>query len=146
MVAAAHPLADRESVCREDFGDLTFAAHGSPIPVSMEEVFQPFRTPSGRPISRGPMVYNWADILKVVGAGQGVIATVEEVTRFYPWPDLAYVPIRDAPPVSWAFAWRTSAENDLIRHFAEAAACPTSGSQSAAEDTGPYRAAGAPVR
>ncbi|GGT34898.1 hypothetical protein ACFFV7_39585 [Nonomuraea spiralis] len=50
----------------------------------MEEVFQAFRTPSGRPIPRGPMVYSWEDILKVVGAGQGVIATVEEVTRFYP--------------------------------------------------------------
>ncbi|MCK2221994.1 LysR family transcriptional regulator (plasmid) [Actinomadura sp. ATCC 31491] len=121
MIAATHPFAAGDAVCREDFGDLTFVSHTSPVPPYLEEVFQPFHTPAGRSIPRGPAVSSWEDILKVVSAGQGVIATVEEVARFYPWPDLAYVPVRDAPGVKWAFAWRTAAENDLIRHFAQIA-------------------------
>ncbi|MGW3244398.1 LysR substrate-binding domain-containing protein [Streptomyces sp. NPDC001070] len=52
--AATHPCADRGSVCLEGYRDMTFLAHRSPIPPSMQEVFQPFRTPSGRPIARGP--------------------------------------------------------------------------------------------
>jgi LysR substrate binding domain len=107
MTAATHPYAERESVCLEDFGDLTFLAHRSPIPASMEEVFQPFRTPSGRPVVRGPEVAGWDDILKAVSSGEAVAATVAEAARFYPWPDLAYVPVRDAAPCRWAFAWRT---------------------------------------
>lgn len=33
-MAATHPYAGRGSVCLEDFGDLTFIAHRSPIPAS----------------------------------------------------------------------------------------------------------------
>ncbi|WP_433175770.1 LysR substrate-binding domain-containing protein [Actinoallomurus sp. CA-150999] len=122
VLATTHPFASRESVCLEDYGDLTFVAHRSPIPAYMEEVFQPFHTPAGRPIPRGPVIGNWDEQLKVVSAGQAVIATAEEAARFYSWPNLTYLPVRDAPPVSWALVWRTAAENPLIRAFAQAAA------------------------
>ncbi|MFB7311050.1 LysR substrate-binding domain-containing protein [Streptomyces sp. NPDC056192] len=121
FMAATHPYADRESVCLEDYGELTFLAHRSPIPAFMEEVFQPFRTPSGRPIARGPEVAEWDDMLKVVSAGQAVAATAAEAARFYPWPNLVYIPVRDAAPCRWAFAWRTDDHNPLIRALAEAA-------------------------
>lgn len=98
MMAASHPYADRESVCLEDFGDLTFLSHRSPIPAYMEEVFQPFYTPSGRPIARGPEVATWDDQLKATFAGHAVAGTSAEAARFYPWPDLVYIPVRDAPP------------------------------------------------
>lgn len=122
LLAASHPYADRDSVCLEDYGDLTFVAHESSIPPHMEEVFQPFRTPSGRSIQRGPLITNWDDQVKAVSAGQAVIATVAEAARFYPWPDLVYLPVRDAPPVRWALTWRTAAETPLIRAFAQIAA------------------------
>jgi DNA-binding transcriptional LysR family regulator len=120
LLAATHPYAARASVCREDFGDLTFVAHRSPIPGYMEEVFQPFRTPSGRAIRRGPIITNWDDQLKAVSAGQAVIAAVAEAARFYPWPNLVYLPIVDAPPVEWVIAWRTADESPLVRAFADA--------------------------
>lgn len=86
----------------------------------MEEVFQPFRTPSGRLIARGPTVSNWDDILKAASAGHAVVATAVEAARFYPWPNLAFVPVRDVAPCQWAFAWRTADRNPLIRALAEA--------------------------
>ncbi|MEW2356279.1 LysR family transcriptional regulator [Spirillospora sp. NPDC029432] len=118
VMAATHPYADRESVGLEDYGDLTFVAHRSPIPASMEETFQPFRTPSGRLIPRGPTVSTWDDQLKAVGAGEAVIATPAETARFYPRPNLVYVPVRDAPPCRWAFAWHTANATPLVRAFA----------------------------
>jgi len=48
-MAATHPFATRDSVCLEDYGELTFVApYQSLIPPYMEETFQPFRTPSDR--------------------------------------------------------------------------------------------------
>ncbi|MEU9833392.1 LysR family transcriptional regulator [Streptosporangium sp. NPDC048047] len=120
VMAATHPYAGRESLSLEDYGDLTFMGHRSPIPASMEEVFQPFQTPSGRPVARGPVISNWEDELKVISTGQAVGAAAAEATRFYPRPDLAYVPVTDAPPVRWAFAWRATDTNPLIRALAEA--------------------------
>lgn len=114
-LAVTHPYADRDSVCLEDYGDLTFVAHRSPLPASMEEVFQPFRTPSGRLVPRGPVVANWDDQLKAVTASQTVIACPAEAARFYPWPNLVYLTVRDAPPCRWAFAWHTANDNPLIR-------------------------------
>ncbi len=119
VVAAAHPWAGRDSIRREDFADLVFVAHRSRIPSYMEEVFQPFRTPSGRAIPRGPVVTSWDDQLKAVSAGQAVIACAAEAARFYPWPDLVFLPIPDAPPVEWALVWRTSEESRLLRALAE---------------------------
>jgi DNA-binding transcriptional LysR family regulator len=131
-MAATHPYADRGSVCLEDYGDLTFLAHQSPIPASMEEAFQPFRTPSGRLIARGPVVANWDDQLKAAGAGLAVFACPAEITRFYPWSNLVYLPVADAPPCRWAFVWHTANTNPLIRAFVEPAD-PAQGDVSAAE-------------
>ncbi|MBD2899293.1 hypothetical protein amrb99_82760 [Actinomadura sp. RB99] len=119
-MATSNPYADRESLSLEDYGDLTFMAHRSPIPASMEEVFQPFRTPSGRLIARGPAVSDWEDQLKAVSAGHAVAAATAEAAGFYPRPDLVYILVRDAPPIRWAFAWHTTNPNPLIRALASA--------------------------
>ncbi|MEU9024008.1 LysR family transcriptional regulator [Actinomadura sp. NPDC048394] len=124
-MAATHPYADRESISMEDYGDLTFMATPSPLPASMEETFQPFRTPSGRLIPRGPTVASWYDILRVVSSGQAVIPLAAENADFYPWPNLVYRPVRDAPPARFALAWHTTNTNPLIRAFTATTAADT---------------------
>ncbi|WUT01386.1 LysR family transcriptional regulator [Streptomyces sp. NBC_00708] len=121
MTAADHPFAERESVCLEDFGDCAVVEGGS-IPAAMEEVLNPRHTPSGRPVRRGPRVATWQEALSVVASGQATAAVPAEVPDFYAWPGLAFLPVRDAPPCRWAFAWRTAVETPLIRAFAEASA------------------------
>ena len=121
MLADSHPYADRTSVRLEDYGDLTFVSPTSPIPPAMEEAFQPFRTPSGRPIPRGPAVSSWDDQVKAVVSGRAVLAVPAEAARFYPWPNLVYLPVRDAPPVQWAFTWRTANATSQIRAFVRSA-------------------------
>jgi ABC-type amino acid transport substrate-binding protein len=88
----------------------------------MEEIFNPYHTPSGRPIRRGPRVSTWQEALSAVSSGQATAGVTAEAAAFYPWPSLAFVPIHDAPRCQWAFAWRTSSETPLIRAFARAAA------------------------
>jgi DNA-binding transcriptional LysR family regulator len=120
-MAAIHPYADRESVSMEDYGDLTFVSHQGLLPASMEKTFQPVRTPSGRLIARGPVVSSWYDILRAASSGQAVIPLAAENARFYPWPNLVYRPVRDAPPALFAFAWHTANTNPAIRAFAASA-------------------------
>ncbi|OIV39454.1 LysR family transcriptional regulator [Mangrovactinospora gilvigrisea] len=121
MLPADHPYADRESVCLEDFGDLVLVGHRSPIPPAMEEVLQPFATPSGRRIARGPLVATWDDRLKAVSTGQAVATCPAEAARFSPWPDVAYVPVSGLAPLRWAFAWRAADDNPLVRAFVRVA-------------------------
>ncbi|MEU1466736.1 LysR family transcriptional regulator [Streptomyces sp. NPDC005761] len=121
MMSAEHPYAARQSICLEDLGDCAVVG-GQTIPSSMEEIFNPWHTPSGRPVRRGPKVSTWQETLSVVSSGQATAGVTGEVAEFYTWPSLAFVPIRDAPPCRWAFVWRTASETPLIRAFAGAAA------------------------
>jgi DNA-binding transcriptional LysR family regulator len=121
MVAANHPYAERESVCLEDLGDCTFVGPRGPIPAYVEEAFNPFHTPAGRPIPRGPKVATWHEEMTAVSSGQAVSAAAAEAARFYPWPNIVYLPIRDAPPCQWALVWRTAGETPLVRAFVQAA-------------------------
>ncbi|GIG88290.1 LysR family transcriptional regulator [Plantactinospora endophytica] len=126
MVGAQHPLADRESICLEDMGDCVVLA-GTDVPTAMEETFNPLRTPSGRPVRRGPTVSDWHEEMSVVAAGEAVTGVAGDAARFYPWPNIVYLPIRDAPSCRWAFVWRTVSETAVIRALAQAAtdAAPT---------------------
>lgn len=125
MVHARHPLAARESVGLEDLGDCT-VLRGTNVPRSMEETFHPYVTPSGRPVPRGPVVSIWHEQMSLVAAGKVVSTVVADAIHFYPWPDIVYLPIRDAPRCEWAFVWHTANETPQIRALAQAAAdaCP----------------------
>ncbi|MBM7494958.1 DNA-binding transcriptional LysR family regulator [Micromonospora luteifusca] len=118
-MSAGHPLAARESVCLEDLGDCTVVDLPA-LPRSMEEVFHPLHTPSGRSIPRGPTVTSWHEILSTVAAGEVVSGSAGEALSFYPWPGIVYAPIRDAPPCRWALVWRTVNETPAVRALAAA--------------------------
>jgi DNA-binding transcriptional LysR family regulator len=120
-VSATHPYSSRDSVCWEDLADCVVVT-GPAVPTSMEETFHPYFTPSGRPIPRGPVVNSWHEIMSTVAAGRAVAATASDVVRFYPWPNVVYVPIRDVPKCEWAFVWRSTNETPLIRALADIAA------------------------
>jgi len=122
MVACAHPLAAQDSVTLEDLGDHAVIGPAGPIPAYVENSLVPFRTPSGRPIRRGPRVNTFQEVLTTVAAGHAVALTQAEAADYYRWPDIRYVPIRDAEPSSWALVWRTGAETPLVRAFARTAA------------------------
>jgi DNA-binding transcriptional LysR family regulator len=116
MIGAGHPLATRTSITMEDLGDCTVLT-GSDVPAYIEEAINPFHTPAGRPIPRGPKVSSWHEELSVVAAGQAVTIVAAEAAHFYPWPNITYLPVDDAKPIRWALVWRTATETEHIRAF-----------------------------
>lgn len=120
MAAATHPYAGRDSIRLEDLGDHCSFLPGGSLPAYLEVSFQPFHTPAGRPIPRGPAPTTWHESLAIVAAGRGVVGVAAEAARFYPWPGLAFIPVEDAKPVPWALVWRTAEPTPLTHAFAEA--------------------------
>nr|WP_272924024.1 LysR substrate-binding domain-containing protein [Streptomyces sp. SID3343] len=119
MISVEHPYAKREAIRLEDLGDCT-VVEGRSIPASMEEVFNPRHTPSGRPVPRGPQVSTWQEALSAVSSGQATAGVTAEPADLYAWPSLAFVPITDAPVCHWALAWRTANDSPLVHGFVKA--------------------------
>ncbi|MGW4462141.1 LysR family transcriptional regulator [Micromonospora sp. NPDC004704] len=118
-VAATHALAGRESISYDDLADQTVMAGARPD--YWREVLVPLRTPSGHLIRIGPSVSNFQEMIPILVTGEAVSPVHAHAARYYSRPDIAYVPIRDAPPARWALIWRAGAETELIRAFARTA-------------------------
>lgn len=121
-VPAGHRLAREKSVTREVFGDHPVIRMPDGLPEETRRHRVPESTPSGRPVLLGPSGTTFAEILALVGSGAGVFPAGGHVTRFYPRPDVAYVPLSDAPPIAWAPVWLAENETSRVREFAACAA------------------------
>ncbi|MFD6418402.1 LysR family transcriptional regulator [Streptomyces sp. NPDC060194] len=121
-VPPRHPLAGRRSVTREVYGDHPVVRLPDTMPEESRLHRVPAETPAGRPVRRGPQGSTFAEILTLVASGQGVFPVGEHAARFYPRPDVSYVPVADAPPVDWAPVWLETNESGALRAFVECAA------------------------
>ncbi|MER5226716.1 LysR family transcriptional regulator [Streptomyces flaveus] len=121
MVSDSHPLAGRGRVRLEDLGDCVLPAIPEPAPRYWVGALEPFHTPNGRPIVRGPVVTTFQEVEGFV-LHEGLAAVVHaEGPRYYQRPGIVYIPIEDAPPGRWALIWRAAAETELVRAYARAA-------------------------
>ncbi|MFD1936949.1 LysR family transcriptional regulator [Nonomuraea mangrovi] len=120
-VPASHRMARRSSVSLEDLAQLPVLN----MPSSWSPVFiedrTPSRTPSGKPITRGPDIRTLQEALALTAAGKGVFPVGAQVMRYYVRPGIVYIPFRDAPPLEWGLVWRTADETHRIRAFADVA-------------------------
>ncbi|WP_231924522.1 type 2 periplasmic-binding domain-containing protein [Micromonospora chokoriensis] len=60
-------------------------------------------------------------MLSLVALGRGVLPVGEHTRRYYPRPDVAYVPIHDAPPIERGPIWLPSNTTTRVREFVRAA-------------------------
>lgn len=121
-VPVGHPLARRRGVSLEDLARVTVFGVTGPAPRYWWDFHVPRRTPSGRTIPRGQSVATFQVLLALIAAGQGVSPVAASVQRYYARPDIAFVPLDDAPHTQVALVWRTAGVTARIRAFAQAAA------------------------
>ncbi|MFG3418393.1 LysR family transcriptional regulator [Micromonospora sp. NPDC049460] len=120
-VPAGHPLARQESVSLEVLGDHPVVQYPAVTSVEFKRDRTPEHTPSGRPVPKGPAGNTFSEMLTLVAMGRGVLPVGEHTRRYYPRPDVAYVPIRDAPPIRRGLVWRESNTTARVREFVRAA-------------------------
>ncbi|CAM3763104.1 LysR family transcriptional regulator [Kibdelosporangium persicum] len=116
-VPRRHRLANRTKVTREVLADHPVVQMPDTLPEETRRYRIPDTTPSGRPVRHGPKANTFPEILTLVAAGQGVFPVGEHVTRFYPRPDITYIPMPDAPPLQWAPVWLDTNETGPVRAF-----------------------------
>jgi DNA-binding transcriptional LysR family regulator len=102
-VAAGHPFAGREAVTVAEVAGET--AVRAPCSIGEDD-------------AGGPVAETFHEVLTMVGARQGVFAVGAHVARYYPRPDVTYIPIEDAPPLDWALVWRRADATARVRAFA----------------------------
>jgi DNA-binding transcriptional LysR family regulator len=116
-VSARHPFARRASVAFADLARTTVLRTPPAIPEYWDQALVPPHTPDGRPVERGPLFATVQEMLALVGAGVGTYPVSAQFTSYYVRPDVAYVPIHDAPPYQRRFVWLTAAETVRIVAF-----------------------------
>jgi DNA-binding transcriptional LysR family regulator len=121
-VSARHPYAKRESVSMEDAARAKVLRSPPAIPDYWDEMLAPTHRTNGAPYERGPTFDTVQEMLALVGAGKGSYPVPALTSQFYLRPDVAYVPIDDAPVFEWRFIWLEAAETRRVRAFNRAAA------------------------
>ncbi|RJL22128.1 LysR family transcriptional regulator [Bailinhaonella thermotolerans] len=121
-VPAGHPFARRAKVSLEDLARVTVFGVSGPAPAYWWDFHVPRETPSGRPVPRGQDVTTFQELLALIAAGQGVSPVAASVSRYYARPDVAFVPLDDAPDTEVAVVWRTAGATARTHAFARAAA------------------------
>ncbi|HEY0532415.1 MAG TPA: LysR family transcriptional regulator [Actinoplanes sp.] len=118
-VSTRHPFARRTAVHLDDLADdRTFRPAGKP-PADWLASYLPWSTPDGRPIERGPAVATFQELLALVAAGQGICPVAAHNIRYHPRPDVAFIPLTDAPPFEFGLAWPSSARTNRVHAFIE---------------------------
>ncbi|MEW2381630.1 LysR family transcriptional regulator [Micromonospora sp. NPDC047707] len=120
-VPAGHPLTRRASVSLEVLADHPVVQYPSATSAGFKHDRTPEHTPSGRPVPKGPVGETFSEMLTLVAMGRGVLPVGEHTRRYYPRPDVAYVPIHDAPPIRRGLVWRESNTTARAREFVRAA-------------------------
>ncbi|MEU4367200.1 LysR family transcriptional regulator [Micromonospora chersina] len=120
-VAADHPLAGAESVSLEVLADHPVVQYPAVTSAAFKRDRTPDRTPSGRPVPQGPAGTSFSEMLALVAMGRGVLPVGEQTRHYHARPDLAYVPIRDAPPIRRGPVWLASNTTTRVREFVRAA-------------------------
>ncbi len=113
-VPLGHPFTRRESVRAADLTRV-------PLVRLPGHTLLPPPQADAPPVPEGPTAETFQEALTLVGAGQGTLPAGAHTRRYYPRPDIAYLPISDAPALEWALVWPADRHTARVRSFVEAA-------------------------
>ncbi|MGW5754442.1 LysR family transcriptional regulator [Nocardia rhamnosiphila] len=117
LVPARHPLAHLETATFNDLADtplLTFAG----VPRAFSDLHYPHHTPDGAPIPHRPVTIHFPEALCFIGEGNGVTIVAARASEYHTRPDVAYIPLLDAPPLDYGLLWNTARATAAVQQFA----------------------------
>ncbi|MEU6989750.1 LysR family transcriptional regulator [Streptomyces sp. NPDC046465] len=118
---SAHPLAARPRVTPEDLADVPLLEIVGEVPDYWLAHHAPARTPSGRPVERGPGMTTMQEALTLVAAGKGAVLAPAHTATYSARPGIAYVPFADVEPTGYGLVWRRGHDTGAVAAFARSA-------------------------
>ncbi len=120
VLSASHALANRGELRAAELANEVFITHPEVVPESWRDFWlltdQLGRRPALHPV-RGDTVEKW---LHLIQRGEGIDTCPAYVARYYAWPAINYVPLRDAPPTTLAMLLRKGSGSPLVDAFKDA--------------------------
>ena len=116
QVPLDHPLAGRRFATLEDYGDCEVIVLAN-VPDYFLDYHVPRRTPSGRPVPRGPVAISFQEVQSLIAAGRGAQPVSLRAAAYHSRPDTVIVPFDDAPPIEYGFTWLIDGDTAKIRAF-----------------------------
>ncbi|WP_022927130.1 LysR substrate-binding domain-containing protein [Patulibacter americanus] len=113
VLAADHPLARRASLRPRDLAAETFITQPHEVQEPWRDFWALTDELGARPRlspHHGDKLEDW---LLLIAHGEGIDTAPAVVTRYYAWPEIAFVPLVDAAPATLALARRRDVEHPL---------------------------------
>ncbi|MEV0622521.1 LysR family transcriptional regulator [Nonomuraea sp. NPDC050404] len=119
LVPEGHPFSRSGSVCMEDLARAPMIVMSGTGPRYWHENIYPRQTPQGRPITHSAAAAYWMEVPALVASGRGVSPAALRAAHYHARPGIAFVPIRDAPPLEYGLIWPRDRCTARVRAFIE---------------------------
>ncbi|MBS1862690.1 MAG: hypothetical protein JSS68_13355 [Actinobacteria bacterium] len=112
-----HRLSRRKRLPPADLAAETFVTQPSSTPQHWRGFWLLVDQIGSRPAISPHVADKLDDWLLLIGQGEGVDTAPAVISRYYPWPEVAFVPLVDAPPatLALALAWRHQPPDPRVR-------------------------------
>ena len=117
VLPRGHLLATRPQLRPADLADEAFVTHPAAVPEAWRDFWILADQLDRVPRTSSRLADKVEDWLLMIARGEGIDTCPAIISRYYPWPDLAYVPLVDAPPATLVLARRGDVRDQLVEDF-----------------------------
>jgi len=121
VLSRRHRLAGRSQLRPDDLAGEIFVAQPTSMPPEWHDFWMLADELGHRPPVSPYVGANIEEWLHLLGRGEGIDTCPEVIARYYPWPEIAFVPLVDAPPATLVLARLRHERHPLAEEFASLA-------------------------
>jgi LysR family transcriptional regulator, benzoate and cis,cis-muconate-responsive activator of ben and cat genes len=118
VLPSAHPLATRDVLRPSDLDGEMFVKQPPPVPDDWCDFWMLVDELGHRPPVSPHMGANVEEWLHLIGRGEGIDTAPAVISRYFSWPEVAFVPLVDAAPAVLVLARRRDIRDPLIEDLA----------------------------